>query len=116
MTSGPIMPAEMIIMVHRGSPRLSTPLARTGNAPPGRKMQIRITGKIRRSFVTWDDWGGWADHELPQVESALPCRSTDCPGDYQLGFRVPLVVISAYTPAGIISNETHDFGRIVPFI
>ena len=66
--------------------------------------------------VTWDDWGGWADHELPRIASALPCKTTDCPGDYLGGFRVPLLVISAYTQAGFISNEKHDFGSILRMI
>ena len=71
-------------------------------------------------LVTWDDWGGWSDHELPQpaprISSTLPCKSTWCPADYEGGFRVPLLVISAYTPAGFISNETHDFGSILRMI
>jgi hypothetical protein len=67
-------------------------------------------------LVTWDDWGGWADHELPHLASSLPCRSTDCPADFLYGFRVPLLVISAYTPAGLISNEPHDFGSILRMI
>jgi len=87
-----------------------------GKCPAGTKDADQDYWQNTAIIVTWDDWGGWADHELPQVESALPCRSTDCPGDYQLGFRVPLVVISAYTPAGIISNETHDFGSILRLI
>ena len=48
-------------------------------------------------IVTWDDWGGWYDHEPPWIE-AYP------QGGYQMGFRVPLLVVSAYTPAGYISN------------
>ena len=60
-------------------------------------------------FITWDDWGGWYDHEKPTV-MALP------EGDYQYGFRVPLVVVSAYTPAGYINNERHDFGSVLRFI
>lgn len=60
-------------------------------------------------ILTWDDWGGWYDHVAP----------TDLPypqGGYQLGFRVPLIVISAYTPSHYISNEPHDFGSILRFI
>ena len=49
-------------------------------------------------IVTWDDWGGWYDHEPPLIE-AYP------QGGYQMGFRVPLIVVSAYTPAGYIHNE-----------
>jgi phospholipase C len=60
-------------------------------------------------FITWDDWGGWYDHETPTI-LAQP------QGDYQYGFRVPLVVVSAYTAAGYINNERHDFGSILRFI
>src|ERR1700736_3468343 len=35
-------------------------------------------------FITWDDWGGWYDHEAPSI---LPGPQ----GDYQLGLRVPLI-------------------------
>lgn len=66
--------------------------------------------------LTWDDWGGWADHELPHIASSLPCKSTDCPGDFLGGFRVPLLVISAYTSPGLISNQIYDFGSILRFI
>jgi phospholipase C len=60
-------------------------------------------------LVTWDDWGGFYDHEPPPVVSQPQ-------GDYQYGFRVPLLVISAYTPAGYVSNIPHDFGSILRFI
>jgi phospholipase C len=60
-------------------------------------------------IVTWDDWGGWYDHERPTIE-AYP------QGGYQMGFRVPLIVVSAYTPAKFISNTPEDFGSVVRFI
>ena len=59
-------------------------------------------------LVTWDDWGGWYDHEPPTI---LPQPE----GDYQYGFRVPFLFISAYTPAGFIDNGRHDFGSIIRF-
>jgi len=49
------------------------------------------------------------DHEPPTI-LALP------QGDYQYGFRVPLLVVSAYTPMGYINNNRHDFGSILRFI
>ena len=67
-------------------------------------------------IVTWDDWGGWADHRPAPYLSKLPCTSFDCPGDYQLGFRVPLMVVSAYTPAGYINNVPHDFGSVLRMV
>jgi phospholipase C len=60
-------------------------------------------------FITWDDWGGWYDHEPPTILPGVQ-------GDYQYGFRVPLVVVSAYTPQAYIDNTRHDFGSILRFI
>ena len=60
-------------------------------------------------LITWDDWGGWYDHEPPTI---LPAPF----GDYQYGFRVPLVVVSAYTPAAYSNNERLDFGSMLRFI
>jgi phospholipase C len=63
-------------------------------------------------FITWDDWGGWYDHEPPTLLS-VPQQGQ---GDYQYGFRVPLVVVSAYTPQGYIDNLRYDFGSILRFV
>lgn len=60
-------------------------------------------------FITWDDWGGWYDHVPPAVLSQQQ-------GDYQCGFRVPLLVVSAYTPSAYINNNRHDFGSILRFV
>ncbi|MGH9498789.1 MAG: alkaline phosphatase family protein [Terriglobales bacterium] len=60
-------------------------------------------------LVVWDDWGGWYDHEAPTI---LPGNQ----GDYELGFRVPLLVISAYTPNAAVSNLRHEFGSIIRFM
>jgi len=60
-------------------------------------------------FITWDDW---YDHEPPTLLSV----AQEGQGDYQYGFRVPLVVISAYTPRGYVDNARHDFGSILRFV
>ena len=59
-------------------------------------------------LITWDDWGGWYDHVPPPIEAQY--------GYYENGFRVPLLVVSAYTPAGYVSQQTHTFGSILKFI
>lgn len=59
-------------------------------------------------LITWDDWGGWYDHEPPTI-LARP------QGDYQYGFRVPFIAVSAYTPAGYVDNQRYDFGSILRF-
>jgi phospholipase C len=33
-----------------------------------------------------------------------------------MGFRVPLIVVSAYTSAGFIGNAPEDFGSVIRFI
>ncbi len=60
-------------------------------------------------LVTWDDWGGWYDHVAPTIISGAP-------GDYELGFRVPLLVISGYTPQAYVSNLRDDFGSVLRFM
>lgn len=56
-------------------------------------------------IITWDDWGGWYDHVAPKTYNS-----------YELGFRVPLIVISPYTPKGYVSHRQHEFGSILKFI
>ena len=60
-------------------------------------------------LIAWDDWGGWYDHEAPPL--LAPPQ-----GDYQMGFRVPLLFVSAYTPAGYVNNERLDFGSMLRFV
>jgi phospholipase C len=60
-------------------------------------------------LITWDDWGGWYDHEPPTILGYPQ-------GGYQYGFRVPLLFVSAYTPKGYVNNNRHDFGSILRFV
>jgi phospholipase C len=65
-------------------------------------------------LITWDDWGGWYDHVVPPaVSSKAPANAAS----YVYGFRVPLLVVSAYTPARTVSNTMGlDFGAMLKFI
>jgi hypothetical protein len=89
-------------------------------------------------FVVWDDWGGFWDHVAPYevlinnppTQNCDPTVTFGC--GYVSGFRVPFLVVSAYTPANYVSgacgasplsacpNEAfpykHDFGSILAFI
>ncbi len=56
-------------------------------------------------FVTWDDWGGWYDHVAPTTYNS-----------YELGFRVPLLVISPYAKKGYMSHHQYEFGSILKFM
>jgi phospholipase C len=55
-------------------------------------------------FITWDDWGGWYDHVAPKMYN-----------HFELGFRVPLVIVSPYAKAGYVSHRRHEFGSILRF-
>jgi phospholipase C len=55
-------------------------------------------------IVTWDDWGGWFDHVVPNRRN-----------NYELSFRVPLLIISPYTKKGYVSHVPHEFGSILHF-
>ena len=56
-------------------------------------------------IVVWDDWGGWYDHVAPQQYNS-----------YELGMRVPLLVISPYSKQGYVSHVHYEFGSILKFI
>jgi len=103
-----------------------------------------VTPEPTAIFVVWDDWGGWFDHIRPWIaridKSKTPPGYTFCDPSthwgcgYTDGFRVPLLVVSPYTPAGYISGEcgvtgyplcgdskyqpsqyVHDFGSILAY-
>ena len=65
-------------------------------------------------LITWDDWGGWYDHVVPPP---VPAKAPAGTSSYVYGFRVPLMVVSAYTPPGTVSNVMGlDFGAMLKFI
>ncbi|HEY1428412.1 MAG TPA: alkaline phosphatase family protein [Candidatus Tumulicola sp.] len=57
-------------------------------------------------ILTWDDWGGFYDHEKPAFFDTMG----------GLGFRVPMVVISPYVPKGEVSDTQYEFGSIMKFV
>ena len=68
-------------------------------------------------LITWDDWGGWEDHVKPLAVNVQTQGGQPQWGDgYTYGFRVPLLVVSAYTQAGTVSNTPYDFGSVLYFI
>jgi phospholipase C len=65
-------------------------------------------------FITWDDWGGWFDHVPPYHTGGWPANNWGA--GYTYGFRVPLLVVSAFTQAGYVNNDNLDFGSILAFV
>ncbi len=80
-----------------------------GSGPSWVASIVNAIGKSRywnstAIFVTWDDWGGWYDHVVPKVDNS-----------YELGFRVPLIVVSPYAKQHYVSHAQHEFGSILKF-
>src|ERR1700722_17366963 len=59
-------------------------------------------------IITWDDWGGWYDHVMPPASLML--------NQYEIGFRVPMIVVSPFAKPKAISHTVYDFGSILKFI
>jgi phospholipase C len=57
-------------------------------------------------IITWDDWGGFYDHVAPPAIL----------NSYELGFRVPMIVVSPYAKPAYVSHQVNDFGSILKFI
>ncbi|MFI5417633.1 MAG: alkaline phosphatase family protein [Candidatus Lutacidiplasmatales archaeon] len=56
-------------------------------------------------FLSWDDYGGWWDNMAPPVLFGT-----------QMSFRVPLIVISPYTPAGLVVKTTAAFSSLLSLV
>jgi phospholipase C len=57
-------------------------------------------------LVTWDDWGGFYDHVPPPIWNSA-----------ELGFRTPLLIISAYPrAAGAVDHSVRNQGSILAAI
>lgn len=90
----------------------------TGSGPSWVAQVVNAIGKSQywsntAIIITWDDWGGWYDH-VPPPEVLQNCEQWGC--GYVYGFRVPLIVVSAYAKRGYISHVRHDFGSILKYI
>jgi len=79
----------------------------------GENWSTKVINAIMRSnmwpttaiFLTWDDYGGFYDHEPPpQVDG------------FGFGIRVPMLVISPYSIDGKVSSELGEFSSVLRFI
>jgi phospholipase C len=119
-----LKPSEILSDVRTGNLRTVSWVIPTGaesdhassNDGSGPSWVASVVNEIGRSsywentviLITWDDWGGWYDHVVPPIDRRY--------GYYENGFRVPLLVVSAYTPARYVSQKNHNFGSILKFI
>jgi phospholipase C len=87
-------------------------LSNTGEGPSWVASVVNAIGGSKywansAIIIVWDDWGGWYDHVVPPVSTT---------NSYEMGFRVPLIVVSPFAKAAYISHVQHDFGSILKFI
>jgi len=62
-------------------------------------------------FITFDDWGGWADHVVPPIVERFPDADP-----YRLGSRVPCVVVGPYAKPRYVSHVQSSHVSLVAFI
>ena len=120
-TLGPSWVADIVNAIGQGmTGSICNPL----NAPAYWKNTVIL--------ITWDDWGGLYDHVSPPSIGYINSHGSG--SQYVYGFRVPLLVVSAYSPKrGYVSGPAasnsittcpkspspkycHDFGSILNFI
>jgi phospholipase C len=85
----------------------------------GEQWSVDIVNAIMRStywsstaiLITWDDAGDVADHVVPPV-----LERSDTGKPIRHGFRVPLLVISPFTPAGTVSHDLLSHVSLLRFI
>jgi phospholipase C len=89
------------------------------NVAVGEQWTVNIINTIMRSrywlstaiLVTWDDAGDVPDHVTPPI---LEKSGAGAPIRY--GFRVPLIVISPFTPAHTVSHDLLSHVSLLRFI
>jgi phospholipase C len=85
------------------------PKVNNGSGPSWVGSVVNAVGKSKywnntAIFILWDDWGGFYDHVRPTVYNS-----------FELGFRVPMIVVSPYAKKGYVSHSQHEFGSILKF-
>jgi phospholipase C len=85
----------------------------TANLTQGQNFIASLVNAVESSpewgstafFVAWDDYGGFYDHVPPPQIDGLG-----------LGFRVPLLVVSPWTPAGHIGEKQMSFESLLRLV
>jgi len=89
-----------------------------GNVTDGMNWSVELVNAIAQGpqwskcaiFITWDDWGGWADHVDPPALEQWTDGTQFFPGG-----RVGTLVISPYAKRGYISKDRHTHVSLVKF-
>ena len=107
------LPSVSWVYASQGLSEHPTDSVRQGMAWTVSQINAIVKGGLWPSvavFITWDDWGGWADHVVPpSVE--LWSDGTQ----FRYGSRVPCLVLSPYARQAYISKALHSHVSLVRF-
>ncbi len=126
LASGDVPPVTFI------EPEYSTGISETSEHPPanphhGQQFVWQVVNALTKSpvwkrsvlFITYDEHGGFAD-SVPPPKACNPGDGEPegvTEGSFdQLGFRVPLIVVSPFAKKGFVSHVTRDHTAILRFI
>lgn len=65
--------------------------------------------------VNFDEWGGFFDH-VPPPRAGIPSADAALGSDGLMGFRVPALVISPWSPRGTVAHGTYDHTSVLKMI
>jgi phospholipase C len=65
--------------------------------------------------INFDEWGGFFDH-VPPPRAPIPPADAALGSDGLLGFRVPALIISPWSPRGGIASDTYDHTSVLKMI
>jgi phospholipase C len=65
--------------------------------------------------INFDEWGGFFDH-VPPPTAAIPTADAALGSDGLMGFRVPALVISPWSPRGTVAHGTYDHTSVLKMI
>ncbi len=74
------------------------------------------TGNTARFALTYDEWGGFFDHNAPVHFPDVRASAADADDFSQAGFRVPTLLASPYASPGLVDRRLYDHTSILRFI
>jgi phospholipase C len=91
-------------------------IVRALSTPPSAENGMKSPWDTSALFVSYDEHGGYYDH-VPPPKACDPEESSGRDYDFdQLGFRVPLIVVSPWAKPGYVSRHDTDHTSVLRFI
>jgi phospholipase C len=65
--------------------------------------------------INFDEWGGFFDHVPPRI-APIPAADAAVGSDGRVGFRVPSIVVSPWSPRGTVAHGIYDHTSVLKMI